>query len=76
MKRRAFIAGLGSAAALPLLAWGQQSGKTPRIGVLWHAANEQEEAVFLNPLRQGLNYLGYIEGKNIEVLNRFADEAL
>jgi len=74
MKRRAFIAGLGSAAALPLLAWGQQSGKTPRIGVLWHAANEQDEAVFLNPLRQGLNYLGYIEGKNIEVLNRFADE--
>ena len=74
VRRRTFIAGLGSAAAWPMLARAQQSGKTPRIGVLWHAANEQEEAVFLNALRQGLNYLGYIEGKNIEVLNRFAGE--
>ena len=74
MRRRAFIAGLGGAVAWPIVARGQQPGKIWKIGVLWHAANEQQEAVFLNPLRQGLNHLGYIEGKNIEVLNRFADE--
>jgi putative ABC transport system substrate-binding protein len=46
----------------------------PRVGVLWHAGNEQEEAIYLGALRQGLNEAGYIEGKNIELLNRFADE--
>ncbi len=73
MRRQAFIAGIGSAAAWPMLARGQQSGKIARVGDLWHAGNEQEEAPFLGPLRQGLNDLGYIEGKNIELLNR-ADE--
>jgi hypothetical protein len=57
-----------------LVSLAQQSGKIPRIGVLWHAGNEQEEAIYLGPLRQGLNALGYFEGKNIELLNRFADE--
>ena len=69
MKRRTFIAGLGSAAAWPMVARGQQSGKIPRIGVLW----TQEVAIYLGALRQGLNDLGYIEGKNIELLNRFAE---
>jgi putative tryptophan/tyrosine transport system substrate-binding protein len=52
----------------------EQSGKIPRIGVLWHAANEQEEAIYLGALRQGLRDIGYIEGRNIELLNRFAAE--
>jgi ABC-type uncharacterized transport system substrate-binding protein len=42
--------------------------------VLWHAGNEQEEALYLGALRKGLSDLGYIEGKNIELVNRFADE--
>ena len=73
MKRREFIAALGSAAAWPIAARAQ-SRKIPRIGVLWHAGNEKEEAIFLGALRQGLSDLGYIEGKNIELVNRFADE--
>jgi putative ABC transport system substrate-binding protein len=72
--RRAFIAGLGGAAAWPLVARAQQSGKIPRVGVLWHAGNEQEEAIYLGALQKGLNDLGYVEGKNIELVNRFADE--
>src|SRR6476659_6274914 len=74
MRRREFIAAIGGAAAWPVVGRAEQSGKIPKVGVLWHAGNEQEEAVFLGALRQGLNYLGCTEGKNIEVLNRFADE--
>jgi putative ABC transport system substrate-binding protein len=74
MRRREFIAALGGAVAWPVVAQAQQSRKIPRVGVLWHAGNEQEEAIYLGALRQGLNDLGYIEGKNIELLNRFADE--
>jgi putative ABC transport system substrate-binding protein len=74
VNRRTFIAGLGGAAAWPLVGRAQQSGRIPRIGVLWHAGNEQEEAIYLGALRQGLNDLRYVEGKNIELLNRFADE--
>jgi putative ABC transport system substrate-binding protein len=60
--------------ARPLVARAQQAGKFPRIGVLWHAGYEQEEAIYLEALRKGLNDLGYMEGKNIELMNRFADE--
>jgi hypothetical protein len=31
--------------------------------VLWHAANAEEEGVYLNVLRKAFNELGYIEGK-------------
>ena len=30
-------------------------------------------AIFLGALRKGLNELGYVEGKNLELVNRFAD---
>jgi putative ABC transport system substrate-binding protein len=75
MRRREFIMLLGGiSAAWPLNAGDQQITKVPRIGVLWHAGNEQEEAMNLGALRKGLNDLGYVEGKNIELMNRFADE--
>ena len=74
MRRREFIAGLGGAAAWPMVARGQQPGKVPRIGILWHAANEQDEAPYPKIFRDSLKELGYVEGKNIELLNRFADE--
>ncbi len=74
MERRAFIAGLGSAAAWSVVATAQQSRDVPRIGILWHGANEEDEAPFPGAFRDGLKALGYVEGKNIELLNRFADE--
>ena len=57
-----------------MVARAQQPKKIPKIGVLWHAGNEKEIAVGLGAFRTGLNDLGYTEGKNIELINRFADE--
>ncbi len=75
LKRREFIALLGSAAAAwPLAAPAQQARKTPRVGVLWHAASAEEEAVYLGALREGLADLGYVEGRNIVLENRFPAE--
>jgi putative ABC transport system substrate-binding protein len=73
MNRRTLIAVLGGAAAWPVMARAQESRKMPKIGVLWHAP-EQEVAPFLAAIRQGLSDHGYIEGKNLEVLNQFGDE--
>jgi putative tryptophan/tyrosine transport system substrate-binding protein len=67
MRRREFITALGGAAAIaawPLAAHGQRAGLR-RIGVLWHAASAEEEAVYLGALREGLADLGHIGGLNI-----------
>src|ERR1700726_1993675 len=74
MRRRELIALLGGAVAWPLAARAQQITKIPRIGVLWHAGNEQEEALYLGALRQGFAEIGYVEGKTFVLENRFAAE--
>jgi putative ABC transport system substrate-binding protein len=76
MRRREFMAFLGGAAVVwPHGAIAQRAGRiTPRVGVLWHAGNEEEEAIYLGAFRQGLRDLGYVEGKNIALENRFAAE--
>lgn len=73
MKRREFLGFLGgSAASLPLkAAWGK---RMPTVGILWHAGNEQEEAPFLNELRQGLRDQGYVDGRDVILMNTFAAE--
>jgi putative tryptophan/tyrosine transport system substrate-binding protein len=74
MKRRAFMTLLGGmVAAWPLVARGQPP-RLRTIGVLWHAANAEEEAVYLGALRQGLADFGYVEGQNIILENRFPAE--
>jgi putative ABC transport system substrate-binding protein len=71
--RRAFIAGLGGAAAWPLVARGQQPQKIPRIGVIWGGASDYAAvAPLVNALRQGFRELGYVEGKTIEFEDRFS----
>ena len=84
MRRRAFIAGLGGAAAWPLSARGQQPKRVPRIGFLTTGSLELPETlVMTDAFRQGLRELGYVEGTNIIVdfkaadsqIERFADQA-
>jgi putative ABC transport system substrate-binding protein len=69
--RREFIAALGSAAAWPLVARGQQAGKVWRIGSLSPASSGQNDN--LKAFMQALNDLGYIDGKNIHFERRVAD---
>jgi putative ABC transport system substrate-binding protein len=74
MKRREFITLLGGATAWPLAARAQQPRKMYRIGVLWHGANAEEEAIYLAALRQGLDDFGYVEGQNVVLEMRFPAE--
>jgi putative tryptophan/tyrosine transport system substrate-binding protein len=68
MRRRAFIAGLGAAAAWPPVARAQQADRTRRIGMLI-ASDENEPLVRsrVAAFRQGLNDLGWIEGRNLQI---------
>ena len=71
MKRRTFIAGLGSAAAWPVAARAQQS-MMPVIGYL-SARSSGSDDLMLAALRSGLNEVGYVEGWNLAIDYRFAD---
>jgi putative tryptophan/tyrosine transport system substrate-binding protein len=72
MRRRAFLGLLGASFALPVAA--ERAKGIPRVGVLWHAGSEPEEALFLGQLRQGLRDHGYSEGRDITLINTFAAE--
>src|SRR5437879_3233311 len=75
MKRREFFGVLSGAAYLSsTLAFAQQPRKMYRIGVLWHGANAEQEAIYLAALRQGLLDFGYVEGQNIVLEMRFPAE--
>jgi putative ABC transport system substrate-binding protein len=77
MRRREFIAGLGSAAAWPVVARGQQAGKVYRVAFISPATpvSELTESgfrafrAFLIELRR----LGYVEGQNL-ILDRYSGE--
>src|SRR4051794_11018590 len=75
MKRREFIKLVGGiAASCPFAARAQQTKKIPRIGVLWHAANAEQEGVYLTVVTKAFADLGYGDGKNIELEHRFPAE--
>ena len=70
MKRRDFIAVLGGAAAWPLVARAQ-SERVRRIGMLMNlTADDPEAAARFNALAQGLQQLGWIVGRNVQIEHR------
>jgi len=70
MKRRAFIALAGGAAAWPLAASAQQP--MPIFGILLVFSREAGRT-FTDPLRAYMQALGYVEGRNIVFDVRYAD---
>jgi putative ABC transport system substrate-binding protein len=73
MLRREFIAGLGSAAAWPIMARAQQPAM-PMIGYL--GADDDVSKIFTVPFLQGLQETGYVEGRNVAVEYRSAQNQL
>ena len=68
MKRRAFIAGLGSAAAWPLAVRAQPPERMRRIGMLMNRVADNPEAqARLKAFAQGLQQLGWAEGRNVRM---------
>jgi ABC-type uncharacterized transport system substrate-binding protein len=75
MERRAFLGTLaGSLLTAPLAAEAQPAGKLWRIGFLGPASGEPIYADSLLSLRRGLRDLGYVEGENIALESRFAED--
>ena len=68
MRRRQFIAGLGSAAAWPLVAEAQQGDRVRRIGVFMGGGqNDAEMKLHLSAFTQALAGLGWTDGRNVRM---------
>jgi putative tryptophan/tyrosine transport system substrate-binding protein len=73
--RREFIFALGGAAtAWPLGARAQDKRRIPKVGILWHAGNAEEEGPLFTTLVDGFRKLGYIDGQTIILEHRFPNE--
>jgi putative tryptophan/tyrosine transport system substrate-binding protein len=77
MKRRDFLALLGGAAtssvSWPLVAHAQQSGGMRRIGVLLsYAESDPQGQAYVATFREGLQKLGWAEGRNVRIDTRWA----
>jgi putative ABC transport system substrate-binding protein len=73
LNRRAFIAGAIILSAVPLAAEAQQVPRVPRVGYLFSFAPAEGHHLW-EACRQGLRDLGYVEGRNIVLEPRWADE--
>jgi putative ABC transport system substrate-binding protein len=73
MRRRTFIAGLGSAPAWPVVARGQQGDRVRRIGVLTTLdENDPVTKPRVSAFTQGLADLGWADGRNVRMDLRFS----
>src|SRR5215469_13635685 len=73
MRRRAFIEGIAaSGVAWPLAARAQQSS-VPAIGYLG-LGSQQSDAFRVTAFREGLKEAGFVEGQNLTVEYRWAEQ--
>jgi putative ABC transport system substrate-binding protein len=73
MKRRTFIAGLGSAAAWPVMGRAQQPDRMRRIGVLMPGdENDPEQRARLSAFTQANADMGWVDGRNVRMDLRWA----
>jgi putative ABC transport system substrate-binding protein len=71
VKRREFITLVGGAAVWPLTARAQQGERVRRIGLLMGTADDREGQARVTALKQGLQELGWTDGRNIQIETRF-----
>jgi putative tryptophan/tyrosine transport system substrate-binding protein len=69
LRRREFITLLGGAVVWPLAARAQQSERVRRIGMIMLGRDDP----FASPFLQGLQALGYVEGRNVTIEHRDAE---
>jgi putative ABC transport system substrate-binding protein len=67
MRRREFIAGLGSAAVWPVVARAQQPGRMRRIGVLMQFDENDQGKLRYSAFTRALADLGWTDGRNVRM---------
>ena len=75
MKRREFITLLGGVAAWPIPVRAQQPA-LPVVGLLRSSSSFANVAHLVAAFRQGLKEAGFVEGQNVAIEFRFADDQL
>src|SRR5260221_11833099 len=72
MRRRAFIAGLGAAVALPLVARAQQGDRLRRVAILMTLAEDDAEGQRrVKAFVQALQEFGWVRDRNITYETRW-----
>src|SRR5262245_62685908 len=70
--RRELITGLGSAVAWPLAARAQQGERVRRLAIIMLTADDADGQGRITALREGLEKLGWTEGRNLRIDTRWA----
>jgi putative tryptophan/tyrosine transport system substrate-binding protein len=75
VRRREFIAGLGSVVAWPVLARAQQDGRMRRVGMLFaYPPTDREMQARVQALQQQLQGLGWTKGVNVQFDERWTTD--
>jgi ABC-type uncharacterized transport system substrate-binding protein len=72
-RRRFILTSLAGAAAVPLAARAQSARRLWRVGYLGDGPRAERVGINFEPFREGLRDLGYVEGENIIIEERWTD---